>query len=62
MGAFHRATKALIQSDSDGTNKKSQKASEREQLGETQLRDSTKVHLMGRINLDLIHWRGKKNP
>lgn len=25
------------------------------QLGETQLRDSTKVDLMGPINLDLIH-------
>lgn len=31
------------------------------QLEETQLRDLTKVDLMVPINLDLIHWRGKKS-
>lgn len=52
------AAKVLILSDSDGTNKKSQKASgKKKQLEETQLRDLTKVDLMVPINL--IHWRGK---
>lgn len=59
--AFHRAAKVLIQSDSDGTNKKSQKASKKKQLEETQLRDLTKVDLMVPINLDPIHWRGKRS-
>lgn len=33
----------------------------KKQLEETHLRDLTKVDLMASINMDLIHWRGKKS-
>lgn len=33
----------------------------KKQLGESQLRDLTKVDLMVPINLDPIHWRGKRS-
>ena len=59
LSCISQVSNGLIPRDSDGTNKKSQKASKKEITWRNGVKRFDKADLMVPINLDLIHWREK---